>query len=191
MLFPLARAPNSRSLRRNWGSDGRWEAPAKRAVSGPRAVVVSQSRRAKNRECRMGDGLGNPFDVFFSYHRRDHARVEAVARALTERGLRVFLDRWYLTPGQPWPLALERTLARCNSVAVFLGADGLGPWQQRERDLALDRQGQEPGFPVIPVLLTRIDPALGFLKLNTWVDLSSNVADQAALDILSAAIRRE
>ena len=139
----------------------------------------------------MGDGLGNSFDVFFSYHWRDHASVEAVARTLTERGLRVFLDRWYLTPGQPWPQALEHTLACCNSVAVFLGVDGLGPWQQRERDLALDRQGQEPGFPVIPVLLTRNDPALGFLKLNTWVDLSSNVADQAALDILFSAIRRE
>jgi len=114
-----------------------------------------------------------------------------VARTLTARGLRVFLDRWYLTPGQPWPQALERTLACCHAVAVFLGADGLGPWQQRERDLALDRQGREPGFLVIPVLLTRNDPALGFLKLNTWVDLSSNVADQAALDILFAAIRRE
>jgi hypothetical protein len=131
------------------------------------------------------------FDVFFSYQRRDHGPVEAVARTLTERGLRVFLDRWYLTPGQPWPQALERTLASCNSVAVFLGADGLGPWQQRERDLALDRQGREPGFPVIPVLLTRADPALGFLRLNTWVDLSENVADQAALEILCAAIRRQ
>ncbi|HET6522628.1 MAG TPA: TIR domain-containing protein, partial [Geminicoccaceae bacterium] len=131
------------------------------------------------------------FDVFFSYCWRDHAPVAAVARALTERGLRVFLDRWYLTPGQPWPQALERTLASCNSVAVFLGADGLGPWQQRERDLALDRQGREPGFPVIPVLLTRADPALGFLRLNTWVDLSASVADQPALDILCAAIRRQ
>ena len=125
---------------------------------------------------------GDSFDVFFSYHWRDHAPVEAVARTLTERGLRVFLDRWYLAPGQPWPQALERTLASCSSVAVFLGADGLGPWQQRERDLALDRQGREPGFPVIPVLLTRADPALGFLKLNTWVDLSENVADEAALE---------
>ena len=131
------------------------------------------------------------FDVFFSYQWRDHSPVEAIARALIKRGLGVFLDRWYLTPGQPWPQALERTLASCNSVAVFLGADGLGPWQQRERDLALDRQGREHGFPVIPVLLTRTDPALGFLKLNTWVDLSANVADEAALEILCAAIRRQ
>src|SRR5262245_1643939 len=136
------------------------------------------------------DGEGS-FDVFFSYHWRDHAQVEAVARVLSQRGLRVFLDRWYLVPGQPWPQALERTLASCSSVAVFLGAEGLGPWQQRERDLALDRQGKEPGFPVIPVLLTRADPALGFLKLNTWVDLSASIADEAALEILCAAIRRK
>lgn len=139
----------------------------------------------------MDNGLGNSFDVFFSYHWRDHDPVEAVAHMLTERGLRVFLDRWYLTPGQPWPQALERTLVCCNSVAVFLGVDGLGPWQQRERDLALSRQGREPGFPVIPVLLTHKDPALGFLELNTWIDLSSNITDQAELDILCAAIRRE
>lgn len=129
------------------------------------------------------------FDVFFSYHWRDHASVEAVARTLTGRGLSVFLDRWYLEPGQPWPQALERTLASCKSVAVFLGVEGLGPWQQRERDLALDRQAREPGFAVIPVLLTRADPALGFLKLNTWVDLSASIADETALEILCGAIR--
>ena len=108
---------------------------------------------------------------------------EAVGRGLHDRGLRVFLDRWYLAAGQPWPQALEQTLAACSAVAVFLGADGLGPWQQRERDLALDRQGREPGFPVIPVLLTRADPA--------WVSSSSTPgsifggrADESALQIL-------
>ena len=116
--------------------------------------------------------MAGPFDVFFSYATRDHEAVERVARELTQRGLRVFLDRWYLTPGLPWPQALERTVASCNAVAVFIGAEGLGPWQQRERDLALDRQGREPGFPVIPVLLTGTDPGLGFLRLNTWVDPS-------------------
>ncbi|MBK8174037.1 MAG: TIR domain-containing protein [Rhodospirillales bacterium] len=128
------------------------------------------------------------FDVFFSYATRDHLAVEAAARALTDRGFSVFLDRWYLVPGQPWPRALEQTLGACSAVAVFIGDDGLGPWQQRERDLALDRQGREPGFPVIPVLLTHTDPALGFLKLNTWIDLTSGVADEDAIGILASAI---
>ena len=133
--------------------------------------------------------MAGSFDVFFSYHTVDHALVTQVARRLHERGIRVFLDRWYLAAGQPWLQALERTLASCSAVAIFLGAEGLGRWQQRERDLALDRQGREPGFPVIPVLLSAADPALGFLRLNTWVDLSGDVADEAAIEILTAAIR--
>ena len=76
-------------------------------------------------------------------------------------------------------------------MAVFIGADGLGPWQQRERDLALDRQGREPGFPVIPVLLTSADPGLGFLRLNTWVDLTADTEDAEALAVLAGAIRGE
>jgi hypothetical protein len=42
---------------------------------------------------------------------------------------------------------------------------------------------------VIPVLLSAADPALGFLKLNTWVDLSAGATDETALEILTAAIR--
>jgi KaiC/GvpD/RAD55 family RecA-like ATPase len=139
----------------------------------------------------VGDAVQGSFDVFFSYHTVDHAAVTQVAKRLHDRGIRVFLDRWYLAAGQPWPQALERTLASCGAVAVFIGAEGLGPWQQRERDLALDRQGREPDFPVIPVLLTRGDPALGFLRLNTWVDLSAGASDEAALETLIGAIRRQ
>ena len=100
------------------------------------------------------DDLSKTFDVFLSYHWRDHAQVEALARRLREQGLRVFLDRWYLTPGQSWLKALEATLAHCRAVAVCIGQGEMGPWQQREKDLALERQvsaerrGQP--FPVIP-----------------------------------------
>ena len=46
----------------------------------------------------------NDFDVFLSYHWRDHAAVEALAQRLRDAGLNVFLDRWYLTPGTNWRL---------------------------------------------------------------------------------------
>ena len=46
------------------------------------------------------------FDLFLSYHWRDHETVESLARRLTDQGLRIFLDRWYLMPGRPWPEAL-------------------------------------------------------------------------------------
>lgn len=135
--------------------------------------------------------MAGSFDVFFSYSRRDRTAVEQVAQALAEEGLRVFLDSWELAPGQSWPRELERKLGQCNAVAIFVGQEGLSGWQQRERDLALVRQTREPGFPVIPVLLTHADPGLGFLELNTWIDLTADSDDRAAISILAAAVRRQ
>jgi hypothetical protein len=92
--------------------------------------------------------------------------VERLGRALRDRGLTVFVDRWYLVAGQSWPETLEKYLRDCRAVAVCIGASGMGAWQQREHYKALDRQAHEPGFPVIPVLLPGADdPALGFLGL--------------------------
>ncbi len=138
----------------------------------------------------MNEATGR-YDLFVSYHWRDHGAVEAVARTLRDRGLRVFLDRWYLTPGQSWPQALERVLENCDAVAVFLGPEGMGSWQQREQDLALDRKSRQQGFPVIPVLLPGSDPPLGFLKLQTWVDLRDGVDDALQLTVLEKSIRGE
>jgi hypothetical protein len=123
-----------------------------------------------------------------SYNTLDHAAVERIARALKERGLSVFLDRWELVPGRPWPDALEGHLSRCRSAAVVLGPTGMGPWQQREHYLALDRQARDRSFGVIPVILPNAEPALGFLSLNTWVDLRSGVDDAESMDLLAAAV---
>jgi ABC-type multidrug transport system fused ATPase/permease subunit len=139
------------------------------------------------RMCAISSG----YDVFFSYHWRDRAEIEQIAHALQERGLSVFLDRWYLTPGLSWVERLATALNSCRAVAVLIGPHGLGRWQQRERDLALDRQARAPAFPVIPVLLTNAEPALDFLGLNTWVDLRAGVADPLQIEILSRAVRGE
>lgn len=129
------------------------------------------------------------YDVFFSYNSSDHAAVETVARALRERGLKVFLDRWYLVPGRPWPQMLEEVLNTCQAVCVFLGRQGMGSWQQREKELALARQIRDSTFPVIPVLLPGAEPALGFLSLNTWVDMGAGVDDPGPLAVMTAAVR--
>ncbi len=129
--------------------------------------------------------------MFFSYNTEDRDAVGEVARACRDRGLKVFLDQWYLTPGQNWQAALASTLRHCRAVAIFLGPRGMGRWQQREEGLALDRQAAEPAFPVIPVLLPDADHVRGFLSLNTWVDLRSGIGDAQQLDVLVKAIRSE
>ena len=130
------------------------------------------------------------YDLFMSYHWLDHVAVEAVARSLRERGVKPFLDRWYLVPGRSWVTTLEKELADCKAVAIFIGPQGMGRWQQREREQALDRQTREESFPVIPVLLPGADPALGFLSLNTWIDLRNGTTPEA-IEILAAAMRGE
>jgi formylglycine-generating enzyme required for sulfatase activity/energy-coupling factor transporter ATP-binding protein EcfA2 len=140
----------------------------------------------------VADQVSNPYDVFLSYHWRDHAQVEALATRLREQKLTVFLDRWYLTPGQSWPKKLETELARCRAVAVCIGQGEMGPWQQREQYLALERQvaaeRQGQTFPVIPVLLPGAEPPLGFLSQLTWVDFRVRVDDPILLNTLVHAI---
>ncbi|NJD07711.1 MAG: TIR domain-containing protein, partial [Methylococcaceae bacterium] len=131
------------------------------------------------------------YDVFLSYPTRLQREVAELAKKLEGEGLTVFLDRWNLVPGQPWPKALEQALSQCGSVAVCLGPGELGPWQQRERDFALDRQAREPEFPVIPVLFPDAEPALGFLAQNAWVDFRSGLDQALPLAILCRAIRRQ
>ena len=130
------------------------------------------------------------FDAFLSYSRSDQDAIEKVAQALRARNLKPFLDRWHLAAGQPWQELLANRLADCRSVVVFVGPGDMGSWQKREKECALDRQANEAGFPVIPVLLPGVDdPALDFLGLNTWVDLRDDIADLGNLDALAAAIR--
>ena len=59
------------------------------------------------------------YDVFVSYHWRDHAPVEALAHTLRDLGLRVFLDRWYLHPGHAWPQELEGVAPRAGCRSNF------------------------------------------------------------------------
>lgn len=132
------------------------------------------------------------YDLFLSYDSRDFAIVESFAGELRERGLSVFLDRWYIPLGTPWPQVLESTLQSCRAVAVVLGTHGMGTWQMREVNLALVRQSREPGFPVIPLRLPgAADPPLSFLSLNHWVDLNDNPVDPLLLEVLIAAVRGE
>ena len=129
------------------------------------------------------------YDVFLSYNNRDRAAVESVAQKLKNCGLEVFLDRWYLIAGIPWPQHIANILNTCRAAAIFVGPDGMGPWQQREQDLALNRQAQNPSFPVIPVLLPGSDPPLGFLALNTWIDMREGIENDRLIALFSAAIK--
>lgn len=132
------------------------------------------------------------FDAFLSYNRSDSTLVEHLAKALRERGLRVFKDDWYLRPGEHWPTELESKLSASAATIVTIGRNGLGPWQKREAFAALDQQISkvntgEQAPPVIPVLLEKGSDqhsGLTFLRQNVWVE----AWDPRAADLIAGAI---
>src|SRR5262245_65205334 len=93
------------------------------------------------------------YDVFLSHQSGDKPLVESIAaRLIDEQGLRPFLDKWHLIPGEPWQEALEEALDQSGTCAVFLGKT-LGPWQNEEMRSALETRIRDAEFRVIPVLL--------------------------------------
>lgn len=132
-----------------------------------------------------GIGINNKmtagFDVFLSHNSKDKPQVLAIAERLKARGLSVWVDAWELRPGQRWQGDLLAGIEKSKAVAVLIGADGLGPWQAPEKEVALNRALQDPSFPVIPALLPNApsNPALdAFLQLYTWVDGRQGFTDE-------------
>ncbi|HNP65992.1 MAG TPA: TIR domain-containing protein [Woeseiaceae bacterium] len=130
--------------------------------------------------------------IFLSYHRVDGPASDVLAIALRGEGFEVFRDRDSLVPGIPWPEQLEQALVESDAIVVCVGPEGLGSWQKREIYLALDRQAYSDNFPVISLLLPGVDdPPLGFLRLETWIDLRQDINNPEALQKLARAVRGE
>jgi hypothetical protein len=137
------------------------------------------------------------YDVFMSHNGNDKPMVERLALKLAnEAGLKPFLDKWHLVPGEPWQEALEKALDDSSTCAIFLGPQGLGPWENEEMRSALDERVRDKSLRVIPVLLPGADPKdektlPRFLRRLTWVDFRAGIDDSAAFRRLAAGIRGE
>jgi hypothetical protein len=123
------------------------------------------------------------FDVFLCHNVADKPAVRWTAQQLREHGILPWLDETELPPGRPWQEELERQIGSIRAAAVFVGPNGIGPWQNQEM-MAFLREFAQRGCPVIPVLLPGATaPAMPlFLRGMTWVDLSTR--DLAAIERL-------
>src|SRR5438132_11036266 len=77
------------------------------------------------------------FDVFLSHNSNDKPAVRELKSLLAANEVRVWLDEDELQPGIPWQRLLEAGIKRSKSVAVLVGKDGLGPWEDEEMQAAL------------------------------------------------------
>jgi nucleotide-binding universal stress UspA family protein len=124
---------------------------------------------------QIADGE-QPFDVFLSYNSEDRPTVLRIAQQLEQKGIKVWLDQHELRPGTSWLKEVDAQVRSVRSVAILVGATGIGPWQDVEIQgfihTALDRD-----IPVIPVLLHNAvaTPELPFyLRPRTYIDFRKN-----------------
>jgi hypothetical protein len=113
------------------------------------------------------------FDVFISHSSQDKSMARELITRLKKYRLNIWYDEDELPPGVPWQELLERGIRLSRSVAVLVGKDGLGPWENEEMQAALQFAVRDKR-PVIPVLLpdAPAQPDLPlFLAARTWVDL--------------------
>ena len=105
--------------------------PAAPASVAPAAAERDAERLARRRELERKRAAAE-FDVFLCHNTSDKPAVKRIAEHLEERGILTWLDEWELPPGQPWQPLLEKQIANIKSAAVFVGAAGVGPWQEQE-----------------------------------------------------------
>jgi GTPase SAR1 family protein len=142
-------------------------------------VVARMDREAdegRNREAAAmvlrGKIESGDYDVFLCHNSKDKAEVKIIAGRLKEQGILPWLDESELVPGRRWRPKLEEVIETIKSAAVFVGPDGVGPWQDLEQDAIL-QQLVGRNCPVIPVILPgcAATPKLpAFLQGLTWVD---------------------
>ena len=140
-----------------------------------------------------GAPMGAQRFVFLSHNSVDKLAVEEIARRLRAAGIEPWLDSWHLVPGEKWQPALEKALAEARASVVFVGPSGVGPWQDEEMRVAIDRRVGDPAYRVVPVLLpgarrgkrSAVPP---FLANVTWVEFQRSLDEHQSFRRLMAGI---
>lgn len=119
------------------------------------------------------------FDVLLCHNDEDKEAVKKIGNQLKAFGILPWLDEWNLRPGFPWQQALQAEIRNIKAAAVFIGPDGLGPWQSMELHAVIAKFIKR-GAPVIPVFLDGLEatPDLPpFLESFQAVDFRKPVPD--------------
>ncbi|MEJ2405365.1 MAG: TIR domain-containing protein [Candidatus Thiodiazotropha sp.] len=134
------------------------------------------------------------FDVFLSHHSCDKLLAEHLAARLADdAGLKPFLDKWHLIPGEPWQEGVEKAIMNSRCLAVLIGSNEMGPWHHQEMRAALEKRNLDPNFRVIPVILPGASPDTRnnlplFIRGLTWVDFTEGLESIEGFSSLVAGI---
>lgn len=133
--------------------------------------------------------MGAEFDVFLSHNSVDKPWVIALKAALAERGVKVWLDRDEIRPGDLFIDALEQGIHVSRCLAVVVSPESLrSAWVKEEYQRALVLAGSSTReLRIIPCLL-RNATLPGFLASRHFVDFRDPSRFEESVDELCHGI---
>ena len=137
------------------------------AVAGRRRMTAALVIKAKEAE-----GM---FDVFLSHNAKDKGAVEKIAKRLLAVGIRPWLDKWNLSPGDTVSDALEKAIKTIPCAALCFGPADVGKWHIMEMRAYVERWASGDAR-MIPLILPNVKemPELPiFIRQTLWVDMRS------------------
>ena len=125
----------------------------------------------------MNPAQSERFDVCLSYTTADAEWVEKLAKQLRdEHGFQVRLNKQVLSPGKLWQQTSPEGVDQEKCYVICIGELTPVSWFRQEVQRALDRQGKDPTFRIIPVLLpdAKAVNIHDFPELRVWVDFRTD-----------------
>jgi WD40 repeat protein len=104
------------------------------------------------------------FHVFLCHNSKDKPVVRQLADKLLEHGILAWVDEKGVLAGDRFSKKLEEMVDQAGALAVLIGPQGMGQWQEMEYHAALQRSIEDrdeegrPRLRLIPVLLPGVPP---------------------------------
>jgi hypothetical protein len=101
-------------------------------------------------------------EIFLSYSRRDSSTVQALAAALEEKGVSVWIDRSGIEEGDAYDTQIEEAIARTRVVIVVWSQHSVrSHWVRAEAAYALNNH------KLMPIAIDNTEPPLQFHHIQT------------------------
>ena len=106
---------------------------------------------------------------FFSYSRKDTSFALELAKALREKGVRIWLDQLDISDGERWDRAVETAFRSCNGVMVVLT-----PYSVESANVMNEAyHAIDAGKQVIPLLYKTCNIPLRLQRMQS-IDFTNN-----------------
>ncbi len=136
---------------------------------------------------RLREKIGrDEFDAFIAYNAEDKAAVQDVCHILRRHGVYPWIDLEQIQPGTWVQDGIQSAIRRVRVAVVFVGPQGLGPWQKLEVSSFID-QCVADQVRVLPVLLPGVHAlpeGLLFLRQFSFVLFRESVFETDPLQRL-------